>query len=434
MPRVQHTPLTDQKIRHLKPGPRPVDVRDGLQRGLIVTVLPSGRTQFAVRYRTHGKQRRLVLGDFPALSLSKAREQAQDARNETRRGRDLVVERAAAKAPHCDTVAALAEEYMKRHARKFKRSADEDERMLNVDVLPHWKDRSVRELTRRDVRELLDIVVNRKRPIMANHVLALVRKMLNFAVDHDWIEANPAARVAKPGREVSRDRILTDEELKAFWRVLSRFPTTQERPAPGRKRATGDKDDPLCPISKALAALLKVRLLTAQRGGEVARMRWADLTLEAPAWWTIPRHDTKNGEPHRVPLCDEAVALIRAQIPERESDRGEYVFLGRGGTTVVDRAKKAPAAIRLVLPFDFRGHDLRRTAATFMAAAGVPREHIARVLNHVEGGARATRVYDRHTYDREKRLALETWEHRLKKIVEQGERKTSNVTEFSKSA
>ena len=97
MPRVQHTPLTDQKIRHLKPGPRPVDVRDGLQRGLIVTVLPSGRKQFAVRYRTHGKQRRLVLGDFPALSLSKAREQAQDARNETRKGRDLVVERAGGK-------------------------------------------------------------------------------------------------------------------------------------------------------------------------------------------------------------------------------------------------------------------------------------------------------------------------------------------------
>jgi integrase len=61
------------------------------------------------------------------------------------------------------------------------------------------------------------------------------------------------------------------------------------------------------------------------------------------------------------------------------------------------------------IKIDFRGHDLRRTAATRMASAGVPREHIAQVLNHVEGGPRATRVYDRHTYDLEKRAALQAW-------------------------
>ena len=77
------------------------------------------------------------------------------------------------------------------------------------------------------------------------------------------------------------------------------------------------------------------------------------------------------------------------------------------------RAKKAPSAVRDALGLDFRGHDLRRTAATHMAAAGVPRGHIAHVLNHVEGGARATRVYDRHSYDREKRTALEAWARSL---------------------
>src|SRR3954462_10651312 len=103
-----------------------------------------------------------------------------------------------------------------------------------------------------------------KVPVMANRVLAVVRKMLKFAVDHDWIDANPAARVAKPAPERSRDRVLTEEELRRLWRVLSHLPMTSDRPAPGRKRAKGKSDDPLCPVSARLAALLKVRLLTAQ--------------------------------------------------------------------------------------------------------------------------------------------------------------------------
>jgi integrase len=301
----------------------------------------------------------------------------------------------------------LAEDYLAKHARKFKRSAGEDERILNVEVLPRWREKSVRDLTRRDVRALVERVADRA-PIMANRVLAVVRKMLNFAVDHDWIDANPAARVKKPSPETSRDRVLSSEEIRRVWRLLSHLPSTEERPAPGRTRATCPKDDPLCPVSVAMAALLKVRLLTAQRGGEVARMRWQDLTLPndkekiaTVGWWTIPSEHAKNGVPHRVPLTADVVVLIKAQLPKGDEKPGEFVFTGRGGSTVLDRARKAPAAVAAALDISFRGHDLRRTAATQMAEAGVPREHIAHVLNHFEGGARATRVYDRYAYDRE---------------------------------
>jgi integrase len=320
-----------------------------------------------------------------------------------------------------DTVATLAAEYLAKHARAKKRSADEDARILEADVLPRWRDRSVRELTRRDVRELVQRIADRGSPIMANRTLAVVRKMLNFGIDQDWLDANPAARVQKPGVEVSRDRVLTHDEIRRLWRVLSHLPRTAERPAPGRKRATGDEADPICPVSPALAALLKVRLLTAQRGGEVARMRWRDLDLAA-GWWTIPGTDTKNGEPHRVPLTEAVKTLIEAQRPEPDEDgKGnlpEYVFVGCGGTSVLDRAKKAPAAIAKVRDLEFRGHDLRRTAASGMAEAGIPCEHIAKVLNHVEGGPQATKVYDRYAYDREKRLALETWARVLAGILE----------------
>lgn len=82
--------------------------------------------------------------------------------------------------------------------------------MSNVNVLPFWKDRSVRELTRRDVRALVTPIVDRGSPIMANRVLAVVRRMLNYGIRSDWLEANPASLIDKPGREVSRERVLTE--------------------------------------------------------------------------------------------------------------------------------------------------------------------------------------------------------------------------------
>lgn len=410
--------LTDPQVRALRPGATAKDIWDTQQRGLMVRVLPSGRVEFAIRYRMHGRRRRLKLGAYPAVSLAEARKRARKAQSAVDNGADPAGDRQATKAAPSDTVAALVADYLKRHARTFKRSASaaEDERQLTVDVLPIWGDRSVRALTRRDVRALLDRVVDRGSPVGANRLLAVVRKMLNFAVDHDWIEANPAARVQKPTREVSRERVLTDDEICRVWRLLERFPTTAERPAPGRTGAKGADDDPICPVSPALAAALKIRLLTAQRGGEVVAMKWADLDLES-GWWTIPGTDTKNGEPHRVPLVERAVAIIRTQQKDAST---EGVFVGRGAS-IRDRAKKAPAAVARVLAIDFRGHDLRRTAATRMAAAGVPRDHISKVLNHVEGGARATRVYDRHGYDPQKRIALETWDRALTAILNHGD-------------
>ena len=110
----------------------------------------------------------------------------------------------------------------------------------------------------------------------------------------------------------------------------------------------------------------------------------------------------------------------RRDDESKDDDESEFVFVG-SGASVRDRAKKAPSRIARVLKFDFRGHDLRRTAATKMAEAGVPRQHISAMLNHVEGGASVTRVYDRYSYDAEKRKALETWARTLRSIVKQSD-------------
>jgi integrase len=417
------------KVRRLRPGSTPIEVRDGLARGLILQVLPSGRKLWTVRYRYRGSQRRLLLGEYPTLSLAKARDAAEDARAKIRNGGDPVGERQAAREVPTDTVDALAKEYVIKHVRVKMRSCAEEERVLNVDVLPFWKDRSVRELTRRDVRALVAPIVDRGSPIMANRVLAVVRRMLNYGVRNDWLDANPASLIDKPGKEVSRERVLTDDEIRRLWRLLSRQPTTAERAAPGRRRSKGTADDPICPLAPPLAAAMKIRFLTAQRGGEVIKMRWRDLDLDT-GWWTIPGEHAKNGRAHRVPLVPEAIAIIKSQQKDKQKQkkgtdeqpidhkRNDCVFVGIGGS-VRDRAKKAPSRIARVLKIEFRGHDLRRTAATKMAEAGVPRHHISAVLNHVEDGARVTRVYDRYSYDAEKRIALETWARRLQAIIDQ---------------
>ena len=134
----------------------------------------------------------------------------------------------------------------------------------------------------------------------------------------------------------------------------------------------------MCPLSPWLAAALKVRLLTAERGGDVARMRWSDLELEhskdgtiTRGWWTIPGKFTENSEPHRVPITAELAAIIAGHEPKDGEERGTSVFARDGGAAAADRSKKASASRARVLGIDFRGHDLRRTAATGMAESGV---------------------------------------------------------------
>lgn len=196
------------------------------------------------------------------------------------------------------------------------------------------------------------------------------------------------------------DRVLTEDEIRAVW---------------------GTFDEELSPT---MAAAFKVRLLTGQRGGEVLGMQWTHIDLDAESW-EISGTLTKNGEVQRVPLVSATVAILREQRA-RVSDDVPWVFANEFGTgSVHHRAKKVAAQLSRALDFTFRGHDLRRTCATGMAEAGVPVDSITKVLSHVDRGARATRVYDRYSYDREKRAALDAWARRLDAILQ---RKRADTT------
>ncbi len=166
-----------------------------------------------------------------------------------------------------------------------------------------------------------------------------------------------------------------------------------------------------------VAGVIKFALLTAQRKGEVLRLRWSELDLEA-GWWTLPAGRSKNKLSHRIPLGPQALALSCINF-KAEADESPYVFSGaRGGP--ISNLSKAMRALRVHGELaDFRFHDLRRTAASHMTGIGVPRLVVAKILNHVEH--EITAVYDRHSYDGDKQRALLAWDRHLAQIVAKNE-------------
>jgi integrase len=269
-------------------------------------------------------------------------------------------------------------------------------------VLPAWRHRRVQDMTRRDIRMLVDRKAETA-PIMANRILARVSRLFSFAVERDWIEANPALRIVKPGDEKSRDRVLSRDELRELWAALHQ---TEAKDANGRR---------LPRLSETLNDAFILMLLTAQRCGEVCRMQWREVDL-ATGWWTIPGDISKNHDPHRVSLTEPVLEVLQRR---RFGADDRYVFSNHRHTCVSARAKKAASTLSKGLSFEFRAHDLRRTAASFMGEAGVDRFHIAQVLNHRSvTHSTVTAIYDRYRYDREKRHALETWAQLLSASVD----------------
>jgi len=186
--------------------------------------------------------------------------------------------------------------------------------------------------------------------------------------------------------------VLNETEIKTFWDKLDT--AKMERPT---------------------ALALRLQLITAQRKGEVAGAEWIDFDLKN-GWWTIPAEKAKNGIPHRVPLSRLAMEILG----ELKDLSGESPWLfpsPRDGQhiteTSVDHAVRVNAEHFGI--DHFTPHDLRRTSASMMTASGTQRLTVSKVLNHVETGI--TSVYDRHSYDKEKRSALRSWGSKLETIL-----------------
>jgi integrase len=418
--------FTDKFVGNLKPENKTIDVRES--NGFGIRVLPSGVKTWFFIYRIDGKRRFMNLGHYPAVSLSDARRKYRKAFNLYEQGKDpaAVEDQAREERRKAPTVEELCSGYIERHARRFKKSWAKDEQILNRDVVPAWGKRKAADIAKRDVILLLEGIVNRGAPGMANNTFQIIRKMFNYAVEKDILQHTPCSGVKLPSPKLARERTLSEDEIKTLWKSLDR---TDLNMGLDSKRA------------------LRLILVTAQRPGEVIGMHTSEIDGE---WWTIPSERAKNGKTHRVYLAGLAREIIGEAIdqvkklrkipaeaeyrgfifpcPHKDKDKplGDTalaVAVGRNLAYPLTDMKGKPLygadgelATENRLEVDkFTPHDLRRTAATFMAAAGEMDEVIDAVLNHAKQGV--IKVYNQYRYDREKQIALEAWERKLKSIV-----------------
>ncbi len=419
--------LNDLVVQNLKPKEKRYDVREGS--GFCVRVMPSGLKTWLYIYQFEGKKFQMKLfkrgRGFPVIKTKQARDRFLHFYQILRSGKNpALLERESfrnrVKAP---TVEVLCREYLERHAKRHKRSWHKDERMLNFDVIRAWGGRKAHDIQKRDVVLLLESIIERGSPSMANNTYQVIRKMYNWAVEVDLLKHSPCLGVKMPAPKVARDRVLSEDEIRKLWHFL-------------------DNGNASMFIETKLA--MKLVLATAQRPGEVAGLHTDELDLDG-SWWTIPQERSKNKKAHRVFLSDMARQIIEQaikhaklnrEIPESEKYSG-YVFPSPKRYNNRDAPMSPNALVYSLhrnrkagkLDLDFVPHDLRRTSATFMAESGEPDAVIDAVLNHVKQGI--IKIYNQYRYDKEKQIALEAWARRLQNILS-GNAVADNVLPFRK--
>jgi integrase len=354
------------------------EIPDDYMRGLYLIVQPTGAKSWAVRYRLGGRSAKHTIGPYPAFGLKQARDAAAEVLRAVAEGRGP-------RQPLRGTVADAVEQFLERHGKHYRpKSLYYAQRWLRLYVIDEWGSRKLDSVTRADVRAMLDRI---EAPVTANRVHGIVRKFFNWCVENDLIANSPVAGVKAPNPEASRDRVLTEDELKAVWRVVEKH-------------------------GYPLGSILQLLILTGQRRGEVAGMIWSELDLDA-ATWSLPRERVKNDRRHEVPLSRQAVAILK-QVP-RIGDK--YVFTLNGTAPYKNfLAKSRFHAAAGIAPWTV--HDLRRTAASGMAKLGVNLVVIEKVLNHISGSlAGIVGVYQRHEFADEKRAALQQWADHVERLV-----------------
>lgn len=380
----------------------------GLQLRVRATAAGASRT-WLFRFTWRGEWVRLTIGHYPQMALAEARERAIELRKaidegiDPRRARPRRRQQTAPLGLSADTspgdkhsIDYLISEFVERYLRPHRKRPEWAEAILARDVLPAWKGRDARSIDPGEVIDLLDAIVTRGSPIMANRTAALLGQLFKFGIHRHIVKSTPVQLLFRPGgKEKPRERVLTDDELAAFLR-----------------------DPVACTRYERLSHVITLLLLTGQRRGELAAARWADIDLQARTW-TIPDENAKGGRGHVVPLTDWAVEELAAL--KREAEGSPWVLPAAPGADRPIDAKQLTRSLAKCLPrFKARGigaftlHDLRRTCRTGLSRLKVEPHIAERVLNHVQPGVAG--VYDRFAYGGEKREALEKWAAHLQEV------------------
>ena len=379
--------------------------------GFGLRVSSQGRRTWFARYRIKGRKAKgsMSLGTLDVVHLADARGAAKDALRTAEKGDDPAEPRR--KERHSESFKELAERYITEYAKKRKRSWQTDERIIKRELNPAIGNMKASTVRRPDIRQITRGIVDRDAPIMANRTQEVARMVFAWAISEEigGVEINPCAGLKRPAEEHSRDRVLSEKEIAKFWTALTKPPGGM-------------------PYRCALA--IKLQLVTIQRKGEIVGGEWPEFDL-SEKMWTIPAEKAKNGLAHRVPLSDLALELLREL--KKFSGKSRWLFPSPAGDRPMAARAINHALIRVADKIgvdNVRPHDMRRTGASHSTSIGIPRFIVARLLNHAERDV--TAVYDRHSYDREKRQALEAWARRLDEIVS-GKSQPSNVVELARA-
>jgi integrase len=371
-----------------------------------------GTKSWQWRFYWRGKRVKLTVGQYPEISQKDAHDRVAKARALLERGIDprktTLTHRQLAPAatsaadgkpvePH--SIEHLAEEFFKRHIRPRLKRPEQVERLINAEVVKPWRTRDARAVSSRDVISLLNDIVDRGSPSIANDLGVYLSQMYKFGIQQQLVDSNPVQLLFAPGgEEEPRDRALSDGEVAALLgnldEIFKRAPTT--------------------------ASVIRIALHTACRRSELALAKWSEITLDGDApLWTVPRENSKTDVEYLIPLVPAAVAEFK-QLKKR-ADRSRYVLPAADGKGPIEPRLLTRSVARHLETLAehkieaFTLHDLRRTVRTGLARLKITPHIAERVLNHAQPGMSG--VYDVHDYADEKRDALLKWAAHLAELT-----------------
>jgi len=386
-------------IRRLKvPAVGQVEYFDAGYPALALRVTANGVRSWAYFGRVHGKLKRATLGRYPGMTLAEARRKAGEVADRMRQGVDPAAAKRAEREAVRDYFEAVLAEWLRRD-QADNRSHAEVRRLMEREVLPAWRGRRVSTITRRDVLDRIDAVVDRGSPVMARRLHAHLHRLFRWSVGRGIIIASPMEGMDKPGEEVKRERKPDDAELIAVW------------------KATEQIGWPFGPIVRLL-------ILTGARREEIGGLWWEEIISESGKIDRIELAGdrTKTGKPHLIPLSHAAIKLIEA-LPRMADSK--LVFTTTGKTPVSGWARAKALLDKVTAKFndgvalpEWRIHDLRRTVASGMQRLRIPLQVTESVLGHISGSRSGiVGVYQQHEYADEKRIALDAWARHIETIV-----------------
>jgi integrase len=392
-------PLTDTAIKALKPKAGRYTVTDA--RGLVLEVFPAGGMLWHYRYRLNGKQERVTLGRYPALSLKLARGERDKRETMVALGQSPAEQKRLAKVAAADTttVTEFGERFFKEVVAKDRQDMTTPRRYFDKSVLPAIGTKPVRDVTTEDVRAIIWRKKDEGFDAAAGEIRGVLKRFFDYALTAGLATTNPV--LALPMRHVhkakSRERALSPEEVRVFLKAA--FESN---------------------IRRQFKIGLHLILLTMVRKSELLLARWEHVDFDQ-AEWHIPAEHSKTGKPHIVFLSRQSVALFKEL--HMLAGGSALVMPGRGSLSKPFAHNSINDALKVALQGQdipaFTIHDLRRTASTLLHENGWASDVVEKALNHTIGGVRG--VYNRAEYAPQRREMLQFWADFIEQLMNTGQ-------------